>query len=84
MSVNLFFVSMSEQTYLISLTIITLISTFFIIFLTINRLRNPYPKLSKYVIGSLNNGKELSEIRETLIDTGWDENIVDNELGKYH
>ena len=84
MSVDLFFVSISEQAYLISLTIITAISTIFIVFITINRLKNPYPKLSKYVKSSQDKGKELSEIRETLIGAGWEENVVDNELRKFY
>ncbi|MBW2984121.1 hypothetical protein KY361_03345 [Candidatus Woesearchaeota archaeon] len=84
MSIDLFFVSISEQAYIISLTIITLVATFFIVFLTVNRLKNPYPRLSKYIKSSHNKGKELSEIRETLINAGWDGNIIDNELKKYH
>ena len=83
MSVNLYFISMSEQTYLMSIAAITLAATFFIVFLTVKRMKNPYPKLSKFVKNSFENGNGLIQIRDSLVNAGWDENVVDNELRKF-
>ena len=83
MTVNLYFISMSEQTYLMSLAAVTLAATFFIVFLTVKKMKSPYPKLSKFVKNSFENGKGLSQIRDSLVNAGWDVNVVDNELRKF-
>jgi hypothetical protein len=83
-TVTLAFIEIPETTYLVGLIVVTLIISFFLIWSTIKKLRNPYPKLTNFVKLSVKNGENKLDIREKLTDAGWPENLVDYELDKYH
>jgi hypothetical protein len=82
-TVTLAFIEVTETTYIIGLIIFTLIVSFFLIWSTIKKFKNPYPKLTDYVKQSIGNGKDKLDIREKLTNAGWPEKLIDYELDKY-
>ena len=82
-TVTLAFIEIPGTTYLIGLIIFTLIISFFLIWSTVKKFKNPYPKLASYVKQSIANGKDKLDIRQKLTDAGWPEKFIDYEIDKY-
>ncbi|MBW2984117.1 PGF-pre-PGF domain-containing protein, partial [Candidatus Woesearchaeota archaeon] len=76
-------ITISEHRYLIALGLVVLVATIITAYHVVSRIKHPYPKLSKYIKLSLDKGKNKNKIKKELVDSGWPENIVNDELKKY-
>ncbi|MBW2980014.1 PGF-pre-PGF domain-containing protein [Candidatus Woesearchaeota archaeon] len=72
-----------DYVYLIIIGAFVLISAVSYTWSTLNKMKHPYPELTRYVRSSLGKGAELSEIKRVLLDAGWPRDIVNKELKMY-
>jgi hypothetical protein len=65
------------------LLVIILLGAGVVTFFAVKKAHHPYPKLVSYIKSSLDEGRNKSQIRNSLLRAGWPQNIVDDELKKY-
>jgi hypothetical protein len=69
--------------YLILLVAIILTFAVSYTWSSVNKMKHPYPELTRYVKSSLGKGAELSQIKKVLLEAGWPRDIVNKELKHY-